>query len=162
MNFHYLYIMNVRKNLTLPTMEYYITHLSIINTVIPQRLRITPREIDVLASFLTIPTSSRFTSHGRKTVRDMLSLSQSSLSNHIKSLISKKFILSSPDDDTTPIDVASNIIPTPTQEYHIKITHDASLPETIQLAPAYEEETHNLNNTIYERKEEEQESINNY
>jgi len=136
--------MNVRKSLILPTMEYYVTHLSIINTIIPSNLRITPREIDVLAAFLALPVSVRFTTIGRKQIRDRLLLSQSSLSNHIKALIAKKFIVSAPEDDTTTIDIAANIVPTPTQEYHIRITHDASLPETLPLVVNMDE--HNLNN----------------
>lgn len=141
--------MNVRKSLTLSTMEYYITHLSIINTIIPLSLRLTPREIDVLAAFLTLHIATRFTTIGRKQIRDTLSLSPSSLSNHIKSLIAKKFIIASPDDGVTPIDIAANIIPTSTQEYHIRITHDPTLPETLPLPYDEEEENHNLIN-IYD------------
>ena len=149
--------MNVRKSLTLPTMEYYMTHLSIINTIIPSKMRITPREIDVLACFLTIPTASRFTSHGRKTVMDMLALSKSSMSNHMRALIDKKFIVVSPEDGVTPIDIAPYVLPTPTQEYHIRITHDPSLPDTVPIVPLYTE-----NNNIYgttNQNQEEKEPI---
>jgi len=158
-------LMIVRKSLILPTIEYYMTHLSIINAIIPSKLRITPREIDVLASFLSIPTSERFTSYGRKQVKDTLNLSPSSLSNHMKALITKKFILTSPDDENIPIDIAPTIIPTPTQEYHIRITHDPALPNP-EITPSHEDINHNLINyngtTSQNKGEKEEEYQTNY
>ena len=162
--------MIVRKALTLPTMEYYATHLSIINAVIPHKFRITPREIEVLACLLTLPDSTRFTSTGRKQVMDMLALSKSSMSNHMRALIAKRFVTTSPDDDGTPIDVAPNIMPTPTQEYHIKITHDASLPDIAPM-PIQEDEPEDIDNSTHiyngrhnthqiEREEEEKQAAN--
>lgn len=161
--------MNVRKSLTLSTIEYYMTHLSIINTIIPQPLRMTPKEIAVLAAFLSIIPSARFTSYGRKLVKESLNLSPSGLSNHTHSLILKKFLIPSPDDFNTPIDVAPNILPTTTtQEYHIRITLDPSLPEPIAqvLIPQnYEDINHDINitnGTTYQdqTKEEEYEGNN--
>ena len=158
--------MIVRKALTLPTLEYYVTHLSVINIVIPPILRISPREIDVLGAFLSLPAETRFTSYGRKQVRDTLELSPSSLSNHIKALINKKFILASPEDENTPIGIADNIIPTPTQEYHIRITHDPSLISPILTHEEINNINHNLNNiygnTYQDQGEEEEVYTTNY
>jgi hypothetical protein len=148
--------MNVRKSLTLSTREYYMTHLLIINTIIPPILRITHKEIEVLAAFLTVPPDVRFTSLGRKLVRDALSLSPSSISNYMKALITKKFILTSPQDESIPIGVAPNILPNPTQEYHIRIIHDPSLPEP--PPQTYEETNHNLN-IIYNGQDQSEETI---
>jgi hypothetical protein len=72
----------------------------------------------------------------------------------MKILISKKFILSSPDDDMTPIGIAPNILPTPIQEYHIRITHDPTLPDIdTKVEVTYEETNHNLN-IIYNEQDQ--------
>ena len=109
--------MVIRKTLSLTKEDYYIKHLAIINPMLPGHL--TPREIEVLACFMSLTGSiaeDRFGTTARKFVMQELNLTLPGLSNHLKSLKNKKFI-------------AGNIIlpilfPTPQyQEYSFKLTN---------------------------------------
>ena len=83
----------VIKSLLLEKIDYYITHLSLINCVLPTKLN--PKEIEVLAHFMSFkedPENERFSSHNRKIVRNRLNISHGGLSNYIGSLRDKKFL----------------------------------------------------------------------
>lgn len=73
--------------------DYYETHLSIINALLPKKL--TPMEISVLGAFMSIEgelASSRFGTTARKLVREKLNLSHGGLGNYLKSLTTKGYI----------------------------------------------------------------------
>ena len=84
----------IKKALDLQEDKYYITHLSIINPMLPVHL--TPKEIEVLAAFMTlkgdIANVDRFATSCRKIVKSRLELSDGGLGNYIKSLKEKGFI----------------------------------------------------------------------
>lgn len=83
----------IAKNVLLESIEYYSTHLSLINCVLPVKLK--PKEIEVLAHFMAFkedPENERFSSHNRKIVRNRLNISHGGLSNYINSLRDKKFL----------------------------------------------------------------------
>jgi len=82
------------KKLVLNTKDYYIVHLSIINALIPGN-KLTPKEIEVLASFMMLQgdiAQDRFGSTAKKLIRLNLNISDAGLSNYIKSLKTKGFI----------------------------------------------------------------------
>lgn len=82
------------KTILLENLDYYITHLSLINCVLPVKLK--PKEIEVLAHFMTFkedPENEMFSSHNRKIVRNRLNISHGGLSNYINSLKDKKFLV---------------------------------------------------------------------
>jgi DNA-binding MarR family transcriptional regulator len=82
------------KTLKLDKIEYYVTHLSIINCVLPTKL--TPKEIEVLAWFMSFDgdiARDRFGTTAKKIVRESLNISHQGLSNYMKSLSDKKFLL---------------------------------------------------------------------
>ena len=84
----------IAKSLLLEEIEYYSTHLSLINCVLPVKLK--PKEVEVLAHFMTFkedPENERFSSHNRKIVRNRLNISHGGLSNYINSLRDKKFLV---------------------------------------------------------------------
>lgn len=85
----------IKKALTLSEEDYYTTHLSIINPMLPRQL--TPKEIEVLGAFMAlrgeIASVERFGTTCRKIVKKNLSLSDGGLGNYIKSLKDKGFIL---------------------------------------------------------------------
>lgn len=113
--------MIIRKTLKLTKEDYYTKHLAIINPLLPQHL--TPREIEVLACFMSLNGSidaDRFGTTGRKIVMDRVGLTLSGLSNHLKSLKAKGFVR---DTVITPI-----LFPKEdSQEYQFKLTNvDAS------------------------------------
>lgn len=85
----------IKKTLTLSEEDYYTTHLSIINPMLPNQL--TPKEIEVLGAFMSlkgdIVSSERFGTSCRKIVKKRLTLSDGGLGNYIKSLKEKGFIL---------------------------------------------------------------------
>lgn len=83
----------LKKQLRLEAHEYYSTHLALINALLP--IKLTPKEIEVLALFMTFQgelAEDRFSTTGKKIVRDRLKLSQPGLANYIKSLIKKGFL----------------------------------------------------------------------
>lgn len=88
----------IRKALTLTTLNYYETHLSIINCLLPHKSRLTPAEIRVLAAFLSFPNNSPSTpnssinSTSRKYALSHLNISDSGLSNHLRNLSFKDII----------------------------------------------------------------------
>lgn len=82
------------KTILLEKLDYYITHLSLINCVLPTKLG--QKEIEVLAHFMTFkedPENEMFSSHNRKIVRNRLNISHGGLSNYINSLRDKKFLV---------------------------------------------------------------------
>ena len=84
----------IKKALTLEEKDYYTTHLSIINPMLPKQL--TPKELEVLGAFMAlkgdIATVDRFGTSCRKLVKMKLELSDGGLGNYIKSLKDKGFI----------------------------------------------------------------------
>lgn len=85
----------IQKGLTLLPRDYYLTHLSIINSFLPTKL--TEKEIQVLAGFLSLDKSitdgDMFNTYARKIVKDSLQgMSSGSLSNYLSSLIAKGFL----------------------------------------------------------------------
>ena len=84
----------ITKTLRLEKIEYYITHLSIVNCVLPVKL--TPKEIEVLAWFMSFDgdmAKDRFGTKAKKTVRIAMTLTHQGLSNYMRSLADKKFLL---------------------------------------------------------------------
>lgn len=84
----------IAKTVLLEQYDYYATHLSLINCVLPVKLK--PKEIEVLSHFMSFkedPENERFSSHNRKIVRNRLNISHGGLSNYINSLRDKKFLI---------------------------------------------------------------------
>ncbi len=82
------------KTLKLDKIEYYITHLSIVNCLLP--IKLTPKEIEVLAWFMSfdgILAEERFGTTARKIVRKELKISHQGLSNYMNTLTTKQFII---------------------------------------------------------------------
>lgn len=83
------------KTLTLDKDKYYETHLTIINGMLPIKLK--PMEIVVLAAFMAldgdIVSNNRFCTSARKIIKDKLELSDGGLGNYLKSLRDMKFII---------------------------------------------------------------------
>lgn len=78
----------VSKVVTLSGNTYYKVHLQLINPVLPVKL--SDKELDVLSYFLMFGDLSR---ESRKVVREKLGMSFGSLTNHIRHLKEKGFIL---------------------------------------------------------------------
>lgn len=84
---------DITKVLRLQRAEYFKTHLSIINAILPKTM--TPTEIEVLSVFMALEgdlAEYRFSLIGRKVVMKRLNLSPSGLSNYLKQLSNKGFI----------------------------------------------------------------------
>ena len=86
----------IKKILNLNEDDYFKTHLSIINPMLPKQL--TPKEIEVLGAFMALKGEvaqvDRFGTTCRKIVKTKLNLSDGGLGNYIKALKDKGFILS--------------------------------------------------------------------
>lgn len=84
----------IKKGVRLPKNQYYETHLSLINCLLPVKL--TPMEITVLSRFMALEGDialHRFGSSAKKIVKDDLELSTAGMSNYMRSLTEKKFLI---------------------------------------------------------------------
>lgn len=85
----------IQKSKELEGSQYYKLHLHVINGFLHSLL--TDIEIDVLATFMSLPLDvSRgdvFNTYARKVAREKLNMSASSISNHLRSLQEKKYIM---------------------------------------------------------------------
>jgi DNA-binding MarR family transcriptional regulator len=85
--------MIIRKTQKLSTLEYYVTHLQIINAILPVKL--TPKEIELLANFMSLNGSiaeDRFGTTGRAIVKSKMNITTAGVSNYLKSLKDKGFV----------------------------------------------------------------------
>jgi hypothetical protein len=104
--------------------EYYIYHLSIINTFLP--VEITPKEREVLGHFMSFKgeeaEQNRFGTMFRKKVKSTLSLSDGGLSNHISALRNKGAIK---EELSGVITIAPLLLPEEKQQfYQFKIVQE--------------------------------------
>lgn len=75
--------------------EYYVVHLKILNAILP--IKLSEKELEVLAAFMgldkNIVEENYFNPLARKKVLKKLDLSPAGLSNHLKSMLEKGFII---------------------------------------------------------------------
>lgn len=86
-------MLEIKKVLKLSRLDYYETHLSLMNCILPKKL--TPMEIKVIATFMTLDgeiVEYRFGPTARKLIMSSLDLSAGGLSNYMTSLMRKGFI----------------------------------------------------------------------
>lgn len=86
----------IQKVLRLDGISYYKTHLLLVNAVLPATARLTEKELEVLAVFMSFDENiplGRFGTYARKLVREKLSISEGGLGNYIKFLKDKRFII---------------------------------------------------------------------
>ena len=115
-------IQTVQKALKLNTADYYKMHLSIINPLF--RTPMTPKEIEVLACFMSLPKAlieeQMFNAVTREKVMKKLDLSPGGLGNYLKKLIDKGVLTKSPISKV--IRVQEYLIPHPDKQgYQFKI-----------------------------------------
>lgn len=87
-------IVNTSKTLKLNRLEYYITHLKIINSIVAFEL--TDKEIHILSHFLSMEGDIRndlFGTTSRKLVREQCNITLSGLTNYLNSLQIKKCVI---------------------------------------------------------------------
>ena len=85
--------MIIRKVKRLSTLEYYSTHLKLINPLLP--VQITPKEIEILAHFMSFNGSisfDRFGTTARALVKQRMKITTAGVSNYMRSLKDKGFI----------------------------------------------------------------------
>lgn len=107
----------IKKTIKLGNLEYYNTHLQVINPLLPVQL--TPKEIEILAQFMSFNgtlADDRFGTTARKIVKEKMNLSNAGVSNYMKSLKSKGFITG---NFIVPILFPENR----TQEYNFKLVN---------------------------------------
>lgn len=112
----------VKKKLKLKRMDYYIVHLSLVNCVLPVKL--TPMEIEVMASFLALQgdiTEDRFGASARKKVKKERNISSAGLSNYIRELKRKGFLI----EKGATLTILPILFPQDKeQDYHFKLMND--------------------------------------
>lgn len=85
----------IQKKVELGHVDYFKTHLSIINPLLPEKHRFTPMEIEVLAHFMAIEgdlAAYRFGASAKKLVMETLNLKPSGLSNYFRTLLDKQLL----------------------------------------------------------------------
>ena len=114
------------KNFLLPSLEYYRMHFRLLSVILPASL--TKTEIEVMAIAHTLPSNLidpyLINTVTRRMIMEKLSLSDASLSNHLSSLINKKYLLR--DEATQQIVINPVAKPLPNQQgYLIKMSINA-------------------------------------
>jgi len=89
--------------------EFYLKHLYIINPVLPVKL--TGREMEVLAEFMCEPEEHRFGTDARRKVIRSLGLSRAGMSNYLRELHRKGFIHKNKDTGRNIFFIDSRILP---------------------------------------------------
>ena len=112
----------IRKALKLSKIEYFETHLALINCILPKKL--TPMEIKVLAAFMSLEgdiAQYRFGPSAKKIIMSQLDLKPAGLSNYITSLLNKGFLIKKGDI----IEILAILIPeNETQLYMFKLVNE--------------------------------------
>lgn len=107
----------IKKLLVLSKHEYYETHLSIINCIIPKRL--TPMEVKVLAHFMALEgdiAQYRFGPSAKKIIMQELDLKPAGLSNHMAQLFDKGFLKK--DEETKLISIQPILLPEKDEQFY--------------------------------------------
>lgn len=99
----------INKRIEKQGSKYYLQHLEIINPIIP--VKMTAKEMEILAEFMNfdgVIGKNRFGSTARKIVREVCQVSSANLSNYIKSLITKGYIIK---DESGLLSIRDFIVP---------------------------------------------------
>ena len=112
----------IQQTFKVENQEYYTMHLQIANAVLPVKL--TDKELEVLSAFMgldkNIIEENYFNPVARKKVLKRLDLSAAGLSNHLKSMINKGFLIKN--DITNAITIREFLLPEEDgQGYQFKI-----------------------------------------
>lgn len=111
----------IQKVLRLSKIAYYETHLFLVNAVLPEPARLTIMELKVLAIFMSFEDSialGRFGTYARGLVKDKLNISVAGLSNYLRFLKAKRFLI----ERESGLDFVSLIkIPEQEQVYNFKL-----------------------------------------
>lgn len=104
--------------------KYYVKHLEIINPLLPDQSRMTDKELEVLACFMSLQgdlvNKNRFNTVARKEVMSRLSISSGGLGNYLKSFKDKNLIFKNEYD---VLEIRPFLLPEEdSQGYQIKIT----------------------------------------
>lgn len=115
----------LQKTLKLSKVPYYTRHLTIMNAVLD--LDLTSKEIDVIASFMSLgkemTSTSVFNTEARKRVMKSLKISTGGLSNYVRALTGKGFFTLG--EDKKPLGISSNLYPEESlQGYKLKLVLD--------------------------------------
>ena len=88
-------MLKLQKTLNLNSKEYFETHLALLNPLFPEKFRMTPMEIVVLAQYLILTGEIKdhlFGPTANRIVRDRLKLSYQGLSNYMRTLTEKGYM----------------------------------------------------------------------
>lgn len=83
----------LKKKLELSERDFYRVHMHIVNALLP--IKLSTKEIDILTAFMSFTgtlAEDRFSTTGKKIVRETLGISNQVLWNHINALRDKKLI----------------------------------------------------------------------
>lgn len=112
----------IQRAFKVENQEYYNMHLQIVNAILPVKL--TDKELEVLSAFMgldkNIIEENYFNPVARKKVLKRLDISAAGLSNHLKSMINKGFLIKN--DITNTITIREFLLPEDDgQGYQFKI-----------------------------------------
>lgn len=115
----------IKKLLKLPEADYYETHLSLVNCVLP--VTMTPMELKVIAAFMALKGDIalvRFGPSAKKLVMKQLNITPSGMSNYIGQLIEKGFLYKQGDI----MNILPILIPESTEQIYIfKLQNNGTL-----------------------------------
>jgi len=148
----------IKKVLSLHQRDYYETHLSIINCILP--IKLTPKEIEVLACFMSLEgdiTNYRFGRLGKKVVMDYLRIQSSGLANYMRDLKKKSMLK---EDSNGNITILPILLPgDKVQEYRFRLMKDTTSvppPVSSSIDIIIEDDTTEVAMPIKHKQEEEE------
>lgn len=106
----------IKKLLKLNQADYYETHLSLVNCVLPVKL--TPMELKVMSAFMALEGDIalvRFGPSAKKLIMSQLNLSPSGMSNYMRTLKEKGFLIEQGD----AINILPILIPETTEQTYL-------------------------------------------
>lgn len=109
----------IKKAVSLASFEYYLLHLNIINNFLP--IKISVKEMEILACYMMIDELIRFEPKGRRLVKEKLNLSDGGLSNHMRSIKNKGLIINLEGEDIIIPILFPDLV---SQYYQFKITNN--------------------------------------
>lgn len=103
--------------------DYFVQHLKILNAILPVQL--TGTQIEVLSEFMCEPEEYRFSTAARKKISRKLGLSRAGMSNYLKQLADKGFLVKEEVDDKLAYTINKLILPLSVeQEYEFILSGD--------------------------------------
>lgn len=121
----------IKKQIYSTGLQYYLNHLTIVSTMLPEDKQLTPVEMKTLAAFMYVYNGVfdkyHVTFETRKRVRDLLQMSSASMSMYIKKLNELQYLQRI--EGSNNYNILESLIPEENMEKYMIILHKIVMPD---------------------------------